>query len=66
MAEPSLEQIQRMLQTLLDEVRYIRSDVAELKSVGATMLELMASHNRRLVTVEDRLQRVEKRLELAS
>jgi hypothetical protein len=65
-AEPSLDLIQRMLQTVIDDLRLIRADVHELKVSAGAILDLMGGQTRRLERIGDRLARIEKRLEPAS
>ena len=56
---------------VLEHVRHIRGqldgvahDIAEIKTAQSGILQLLASHDARLLRVETRLDRIERRLDL--
>ncbi|HWK45269.1 MAG TPA: hypothetical protein VNT30_11130 [Stellaceae bacterium] len=72
MSEPSLELIQSMLQRLLDGQRTLQEDVTDLKRRMTSLEQVVslihgdfAGQSARIDRIEDRLHRIERRLDLA-
>jgi septal ring factor EnvC (AmiA/AmiB activator) len=52
------------LRSIRAGVDALRHDVREIKKTQAAVLQVLASHEARLQHIEDRLDRIERRLEL--
>lgn len=64
MAENVENLVLEYLRRLDKKVDGIAEDVREIRTTQAAMLQLLASHDNHMLRMEDRLGRMEKRLEL--